>query len=170
MVLYVFLLIALGAISFYIFRQRIDQEAFAPVDLNEHHGKTIAEYFMENLKMPEADAKKAADMGVSFYVTENMTLDALISNLAYYGLVKDEEALRYALEHVEDTHPAIKPKAIKIGKNDIDRGVYGIGAKMTAWQVATILVNYPQEIKTDYGKMFMPGGPYMGEPRIRPPK
>lgn len=170
MLLYALLLIVVGVVAFHFFRPQLDKSAFAPVNPNEYEGKTIADYFVEHLRMQPEDAKKAAEMGTSFYITDGMTLDAMISNLHYYGLVKDEKAFRYALEQADDTHPATKPNPFKVGKNDIDRGVYGLAPEMTAYQMAQILVNYPQDIQTDYGYMFMPGGIYMGEPQLRPNK
>lgn len=167
-ILYALLLVVVGIVTYYFMRPRIERSAFQPVNPNEYQGKTVADYFVEHLEMDPEEAKKAAARGASFYITKGMTLDAMISNLHYYGMVKDEKAFRYVLENANDTHPAEKPDPFNVGKNDIDRGVYGLGADMSAEQIAQILVNYPQEIKTDYGNMFMPGGPYMGEPQLRP--
>lgn len=168
--LYALLLIIAGIGAYLIFRPTINKAAFEPVNKTQYQGKTVADYFVEHLRMTPDEAKKAEEKGVSFYVTDNMTLDALVSNLHYYGLVKDEEAFRYALEHSDDTHPATSPKALKIGKNDIDRGFYGFSTTMSAWEIAQILVNYPQAIKEDYGYMFMPGAPMKDAPQVRPEK
>jgi hypothetical protein len=168
-ILYTLAIVVVSTLSFQIFRPRIDQSKFQPIDKNSWKDKTVANYFIEKLRMTPQEAQDAEELGASFYVTKNMTLDALISNLRYYGLVQDERALRYALENSDDTNQG-KEDAIRIGKNTIDRGVYGLGTQMTAWEVARILLNYPQEVKTDYGYMFMPGGPYMGEPQGRPTK
>jgi len=165
--LYALALLLVGVISFQIFRPRVDQSQFQPIDQSTWEGHTVADYFVDKLRMTPEEAQNSEKLGASFYVTENMTIDALISNLAYYGFVRDEKALRYALENSEDTNPG-KDNALRIGKNTIDRGVYGLGTRMTAWEIARILLNYPQEVKTDYGYMFMPGGPYMGEPQGRP--
>lgn len=170
MLLYALLLIAAGICAYYIFRPTINKAEFEPVNKTTYQGKTVADYFVERLRMTPEEAEKATSKGVSFYVTDNMTLDALVSNLHYYGLVKDEGALRYALEHSDDTHPAASQKALKIGKNDIDRGFYGFSTTMSTWEIAQILVNYPQEIKEDYGYMFMPGAPLSGAPQVRPEK
>lgn len=66
---------------------------------------------------------------------------AVTGNLAYYGLVKNEEALKYALVH---TKQKITPEkdALKIGNNAINtQSVYEISQSMTAWQIADILLN-----------------------------
>lgn len=164
--LYALALLLVGVLSFQIFRPKVDQSQFQPIDKSRWEGHTVADYFVEKLHMTPEEAQDSEKLGASFYVTENMTQDALISNLAYYGFVRDEKALKYALENSEDTNPG-KDNAIRIDKNTIDRGVYGLGTQMTAWEIARILLNYPQEVKTDYGYMFMPGGPYMGEPQGR---
>ncbi len=165
--LYGLAILIVATVSFQMFRPKIDQSKFQAVDKSTWDGKTVADYFIERLRMTPEEAQDAEELGASFYVTENMTLDALVSNLHYYGFVRDEQALRYALENSEDTNLG-EENAIKVGRNTIDRGVYGLGTKMTTWEVARILLNYPQEVKTDYGYMFMPGGPYMGEPQVRP--
>lgn len=165
-VLYALAIIAVAALSFTLFRPKLDQSQFQSVDRSTWEGKTVADYFVDRLRMTPQEAQDTEKMGASFYVTENMTLDALVSNLEYYGFVRDKQALLYALKTSEDTNPG-KENAIKVGNNTIDRGVYGLGTQMTAWEVARILLNYPQEIGTDYGYMFMPGVPYMGEPQIR---
>lgn len=167
--LYGLAILIVAGISFQIFRPKIDQSQFQPIDKSTWEGHTVADYFIDKLRMTPEEAQDSEKLGASFYVTENMTLDALIGNLHYYGFVRDEDALRYALENSEDTNPG-KDNAIKIGENTIDRGVYGLGTQMTAWEIARILLHYPQEVKTDYGYMFMPGGPYMGEPQGRPLK
>ena len=167
LLLYILAILVVAAVSFQIFRPKIDQSQFQPIDKSNWEGKTVADYFVEKMRMTPEDAKNFEKNGASFYVTENTNLNALISNLHSYGFVRDEQALRYALENSEDTNPG-QENAIKVGKNTIDRGVYGLGTQMTAWEIARILLNYPQEVKTDYGYMFMPGTPYMGEPQGRP--
>lgn len=121
-------------------------------------GKTVADYFIEKLRISPSEAQKAAQDGANFYVSDAMTLDALVSNLHYYGFVRDEEALLYALENTEDHVPG-QENTIVIGENSIDRGYYSLGPNMTAWEVAEVLLNEPKESKIDYGYMFMPRKP-----------
>jgi len=78
---------------------------------------------------------------VKFTVSKENTIMAVTGNLHYYGFVKDEEALKYALKH---TKQRITPEvdAIKIGNNGINtQTVYEISQTMTAWQIADILLN-----------------------------
>jgi hypothetical protein len=137
---------------------KVDSAKFEEVDLTTREGKTVANYFMEKLRMSPGEAREAAKAGTSFYVSDAMTLDALVSNLQYYGIVRDEEALISALEDTKDNVPGDED-AIKIGENSIDRGYYLLGPDMTAWEVADTLLNDPKEPKVDYGYMFMPGKP-----------
>jgi hypothetical protein len=121
--------------------------------------KKIEDYFIGTLRMTPEEAKKFADIGVSFYVTKNTTLDAIIGNLTYYGLVKDEKALRYALENTKDTSLG-KDGAISVGRSGtIDLGYYGLSRNMDTWQIADALLNNPHPIGVEYNYLFMPGDP-----------
>ncbi len=87
-----------------------------------------------------AAPRKDAPM-VKFRVDKQNTLMAVTGNLVYYGFVKDEEALKYALEYTKDNTPG-KPGAIKVGNNTIDtETVYDISQSMNAWEIARILLN-----------------------------
>lgn len=87
-----------------------------------------------------AAPRKDAPM-VKFRVDKQNTLIAVTGNLHYYGFVKDEEALKYALEHTRDTTPG-KEGAIKVGNNTIDtETAYTISQTMSAWEIARILLN-----------------------------
>ncbi len=78
---------------------------------------------------------------VQFKVSKENTLLAVTGNLAYYGLVKDEEALKYALLHTRDTTPG-NENSLRIGQNTINtESIYEISQSMSAWQIADILLN-----------------------------
>lgn len=78
---------------------------------------------------------------LEFRVTSSNTLMAVTGNLAYFGVVKDEGALLYALKHSKDNKPGNKG-AIKVGNNDIDVDTsYTITQTMDAWEIARILLN-----------------------------
>lgn len=90
---------------------------------------------------------------VEFRVSEKNSLMAVTSNLAYYGFVKDEDALKYALKHTKDNTPGGE-EAIKIGNGTIDtQAVYKISQSMTAWEIARILLNEgtPSVSNCDHG-------------------
>lgn len=78
---------------------------------------------------------------VKFRVDKENTLMAVTGNLHYYGFVKDEYALKYALEHFKDNTSG-KEGAIKVGNNTIDtETAYEISQSMSAWEIAKILLN-----------------------------
>ncbi|QLG69724.1 MAG: hypothetical protein CH104c_0493 [Candidatus Woesebacteria bacterium] len=126
--------------------------------------------------MTAEEARKNAENGVSFYVTENTTLDGIIGNLYYYGFVKDEAALREALAKTKDITPG-KEGAIAIPTSDPDKegintidinAYYGLKKGMTAWEIADILLNQPTYLQgRTYNYLFMPGIPKREQPTER---
>ena len=125
--------------------------------------KKVEAYFVERLHMTPQEAQesrslsKGNDETVMLRLTGENTLEALLDNLAYYGFVRDKEALRYALEHTTDTVPG-HANPLKIGENTIDLyASYQISEKMTAWEIADQLLNHPTYFSFDeYHYMFMP--------------
>jgi len=131
---------------------------------NYTSSKKVEDYFIEKLRMPPEEAKtirtrvQGNDGKISLRLTDKTNLEALISNLHYYGFIRDEKAFIYALENTKDIN-AGKANALKIGKNGtIDVGAYyKITEDMDAWQLADELLNKPTYIAYDeYGYMFMP--------------
>lgn len=125
--------------------------------------KKVEDYFVEKLRMSEKEAneirtKDGSDGKIVLRVTKNMTLEALISNLNYYGFVKDQKAFEYALTHTKDIKIG-KENSIKVGKTgtiDINAS-YRISEDMSAWQIANVLLNDPSYFNYDeYNYMFMP--------------
>lgn len=122
----------------------------------------MEDYFVEHLRMTPQEAqeirsKPGVDGKVMLRIREQTTLEALLSNLEYYGFVRDKEALRYALEHSEDTVPG-KANALKVGNNTIDTwSYYRISEDMNAWEIADELLNHPTYFSFDeYNYTFMP--------------
>ena len=84
--------------------------------------------------------RKDAPM-LQFRVSKQNTLMAVTGNLHYYGVIKDDNALQYALEHTKDNTPG-KEGAIKVGNGTIDtEAVYNISQNMNTWEIARILLN-----------------------------
>lgn len=135
------------------------RSSFEPTGNAWQSPKRIEDYFIDSLKMTPEEARMANN-GVSFYVTQNTTLDAIISNLTYYGLVRDANSLKYALEHTKDSTPG-KDGSIKVGGNGtIDLGYYELSRQMDTWQIADTLLNKPNYRGVDpYNYLFMPGDP-----------
>jgi cell division protein YceG involved in septum cleavage len=93
------------------------------------------------LRQDKFAAPRSEAPEVKFRVSKENTIMAVTGNLHYYGFVKDEDALLYALKHTQDNTPG-KEGAIKVGNNTIDtEAVYAISQTMTAWEIAKILLN-----------------------------
>ena len=125
--------------------------------------KKVEDYFVERLRMAPEEAsrirsKPGVDGTVDLRINDKTTLNALIGNLYYYGFVRDENSLRYALEHTKDVTPS--DKAIVVDKNrTIDTNAeYRISENMDTWQIADILLNRPSGHFSfdEYNYFFMP--------------
>ncbi len=139
------------------------EESFQAPGKNWPSQKKVEDYFVEKLHMTSQDAKdsrslsKGNDGKINLRLTQGTTLPALLSNLEYYGFVRDQKALEYALEHTADTLPG-RTYALKAGNNTVDLyASYSISEDMTAWEIADQLLNHPSYFAYDeYGYMFMP--------------
>lgn len=142
-----------------LFPPKPPTDSFRAPGNDYNSSKKVEGYSIDTLKMSPEEAKKFADIGVSFYVTKNTTLDGVVGNLAYYGLVRDEKTLRYALKHTKDTVPG-KESAIKVGgSGTINLRYYDLSRNMDTWQIADALLNNPHPIGVEYNYLFMPGDP-----------
>ena len=125
--------------------------------------KKVEDYFVSNLNMTPEEAKNVRssdrdnDGKITLRLTQNTTIDGLVSNLEYYGFVRDKKALLYALEHTNDSVPG-KEGHLFVGKNTVDIwSSYRISENMTTWEIADQLLNHPTYFSFDqYGYMFMP--------------
>lgn len=122
--------------------------------------KKVDDYFREKLNFTEKDFERQKQNDtVDFRLYGQSNLKAVISNLKYYGFIKSEKALMYALENTEDKTPG-HDEALSVGKNssiDIYTS-YRISENMTAWEMADTLLNKGTYFgKGDpYNYMFMP--------------
>ncbi len=124
--------------------------------------KKVEDYFIEHLRMTPQEAQESrsrpgADGKVMLRIREHTTLEGLLSNLEYYGFVRNKEALRYALENTPDNQIG-KADPIIVGNNTISTwSYYRISENMTAWEIADELLNQPTYFAYDeYNYMFMP--------------
>jgi len=138
------------------------EESFLAPGREWESEKKVEDYFIEHLRMSPQEAqevrsKPGSDGTVMLRIRETTSLEALLSNLEYYGFARDKEALRYALEHTEDNQVG-KANAIMIGENTISTwSSYRISEDMTAWEIADQLLNQPTYFGFDeYNYMFMP--------------
>lgn len=122
--------------------------------------KKAEDYFVEKLRFTQSDLERQKQSEtVDFRPGTGSTLEAIISNLQYYGFIRSEKALRYALENTKDT-TAGNPGALYVGKNgSIDIvASYRISENMTAWELADTLLNKSHYFgpNDEYQYMFMP--------------
>jgi hypothetical protein len=123
--------------------------------------KQVEDYFVEKLGMSPEEAKTGTNNGITFRVSKDTTIDSIINNLTYYGLAKDKETLKYALEKTKDNTPG-KDGAIKIEDGSIDISAsYTLSKNMTAWEIADTLLNKPKywDFAEPYSYIFMPTNP-----------
>ncbi len=138
----------------------IDKETFMAPGRNWQSSKKVEDYFVEKLRMTQEDLQRNKDRTtIDFRLSDGSTLQAVLGNLHYYGFIRSEDALRYALENTEDKVVG-KEEAIKVGKNStVDTNAsYRISEDMTAWEMADTLLNNPKYFGShdNYGYLFMP--------------
>lgn len=141
-----------------------NEDAFLAPGYEWQSEKKVEDYYVSNLRMTEKDLEVHKNRlvegdDISFYVTEDSTLEGILNNLEYYGFIRSKEALKYALENTTDDTSG-KDKAIHVGKTgtiDIN-AYYEISENMSAWDIANNLLNKPNYIGAhgDYGYLFMP--------------
>ncbi len=139
------------------------EESFQAPGKNWKSQKKVEDYFVEHLHMSSQEAtdsrspSKGNDGKISLRLTQGTTLSALVSNLEYYGFVRDQKSLEYALENSADNLKD-RTQTIKVGNNTVDLyASYRISEDMTAWEIADQLLNHPSYFAYDeYGYMFMP--------------
>ena len=99
----------------------------------------------------EAPRKHTPD--IQFTISKNKTLDAIVGDLKYYDFINDENAFIFALEHTQDDTKGGE-NFIKVGKGSktIEReAVYTISQSMTAWELASVLLNGGTRQDCDHG-------------------
>ncbi|RJR23836.1 hypothetical protein C4578_03595 [Candidatus Microgenomates bacterium] len=155
-------LLVLGIAGFF-WLNKPNEENFKAPGRDWNSPKKVEDYFIERLRMTPQEAseirsKPGVDGTVDLRISTNVTLEGLVGNLYYYGFVRDEDTLRYALENTQDTTPS--ENAIKAGKSGtIDTNAeYRISEDMTTWEIADILLNKPSGHFSydEYGYFFMP--------------
>jgi len=141
-------------------RNRIPEQDFMAPGKSWQSPKKVEDYFVEKLRFTQSDLERQKQSEtVDFRPGKDSTLDAIISNLNYYGFIRNESAFSYALEHTKDTTPG-NPGALPVGTNgSIDIvASYRISENMTAWELADTLLNKSHYFgpSDEYGYMFMP--------------
>ena len=156
-------LVLVGLIVFgfiYFNSNKIPPDDFKAPGKSWNSCKKVEDYFVEKLRFTQSDLERQKQSEtVDFRPGKGSTLDAIISNLNYYGFIRSEKALRYALENTEDKTQG-NPGSLLVGKNgSIDVvASYRISENMTAWELADTLLNKGHYFgpNDEYNYMFMP--------------
>jgi len=139
---------------------KIPEDDFKAPGKSWQSPKKVEDYFVEKLRFTQTDLERQKQSEtVDFRPGKGSTLDAIISNLQYYGFIRSEKALMYALENTKDISQG-NPGSLSVGKNgsvDIVAS-YRISENMTAWEMAETLLNKSHYFgpSDEYGYMFMP--------------
>ncbi|HUW22257.1 MAG TPA: hypothetical protein VMW41_06365 [Candidatus Bathyarchaeia archaeon] len=100
-----------------------------------------AAVYLTKSRQDKFEAPRQEAPTIQYRIGKEATLMGVISNLYYYGFIKDENTFKYALEHAQDTNPR-REGAIKVGNNTIDtQTTYEISQTMDAWELANVLLN-----------------------------
>lgn len=158
----IFCLLAILVGGFFIYKEKTkipDQDFLAP-GKSWQSTKKVDDYFTEKLHFTQSDFERQKQSEtVDFRPGKGSTLEAIVSNLKYYGFIRSEKALMYALENTKDTTQG-NPESLSVGKNgSIDIvASYRISENMMAWELADILLNKSHYFgpNDEYGYMFMP--------------
>ena len=156
-------LVLVGVIVFgfiYFNSNKIPADDFKAPGKSWNSSKKVEDYFVEKLRFTQSDLERQKQSEtVDFRPGKGSTLEAIVSNLQYYGFIRNEKALRHALENTEDKTQG-NPGSLPVGKNgSIDIvASYRISENMTAWELADTLLNKGHYFgpNDEYGYMFMP--------------
>jgi hypothetical protein len=157
----VIILIIVGiSVAAYLNFNKIPNEDFKAPGKNWNSSKKVEDYFVEKLRFTQSDLERQKQSEtVDFRPGNGSTLDAIISNLQYYGFIRSEKALMYALENTKDITQG-NSGSLSVGKNgSIDIvASYRISENMTAWEMADTLLNKSHYFGPgdEYNYMFMP--------------
>lgn len=148
----------------YVFWQKqvnkIPEDDFKAPGKSWPSSKKVEDYFVEKLRFTQSDLdRQKQSETVDFRPGKGSTLDAIVSNLHYYGFIRSEKALMYTLGHTTDNTKG-NPDALIVGNSgSIDIvASYRISENMTAWEMADTLLNKSRYFgpSDEYGYMFMP--------------
>jgi len=154
------LFLVIGFVFWFKSSDKIPEEDFKAPGKNWQSPKKVEDYFVDKLRFTQTDLERQKQsQTVDFRPGKGSTLEAIVSNLQYYGFIKSEKALMYALENTDDTTQG-NAGALTVGKDgSIDIiASYRISENMTAWEIADTLLNKSHYFgpSDEYGYMFMP--------------
>lgn len=89
---------------------------------------------------------------VQFQVGKDASLDGIVNNLSYYGFIKDENAFKEALVKTKDNTEGRDGAITLVNGNTINiQATYNISQGMTAWEIASILLNEGKKESCTHG-------------------
>jgi len=98
------------------------------------------------------EAPKKNAQTVQFQVGKDATLDGIANNLAYYGFIKNEDAFKKAVLISEDNTEGRDGAIVLENGNSINtQATYNISQSMSAWEIASILLNEGKEELCTHG-------------------
>lgn len=108
--------------------------------------------YLQKNKLAKFEAPRQNTQTVQFQVGKDATLDGIANNLAYYGFVKDENALKEAVLKSEDITDGREGAIVLENGSSINtQATYNISQSMTAWEIASILLNEGKEESCTHG-------------------
>lgn len=160
MVTFLLMVTVLGFAYWFKVVNQIPNDDFKAPTKNWSSPKKVEDYFVEKLRFSQSDLERQKQgETVDFRPGNGSTLEAIISNLHYYGFIRSEKAFKYALEHTKDTTKG-NQGALSVGSDgSIDVvASYRVSENMTAWELADTLLNKSHYFgpSDEYGYMFMP--------------
>jgi hypothetical protein len=156
----ILLMVTVLGFAYWLKTNQIPKEDFKAPTKSWSSTKKVQDYFVDKLRFTQKDLEtQKNNPDINFRLYGGSTLEAVVSNLQYYGFIRSEKALMYALKNTEDKTVGHEG-ALKVGKNgSIDiYASYRISENMTTWEIADTLLNKSIFFgKGDaYDYMFMP--------------
>jgi len=89
---------------------------------------------------------------LQFQVGKEATLDGIANNLSYYGFIKDENAFKHAVLKSKDKREGREGAIVLENGNTINtQATYEISQSMSAWEIASILLNEGENESCTHG-------------------
>ena len=108
--------------------------------------------YLQKNKLSNFEAPRQNTQTVQFQVGKDASLDGIANNLAYYGFIKDEKVFKEALLKTEDKTEGRDGAITLTNGNTINtQATYNISQSMTAWEIASVLLNEGKEESCTHG-------------------
>ncbi|MFV1917668.1 MAG: hypothetical protein ACC618_04285, partial [Patescibacteria group bacterium] len=112
----------------------------------------MAAVYLQQTSAKKFEAPKENAQTVQFQVGKEATLEGIVNNLAYYGFIKNEGAFKKAVLKSEDNTEGREGAIILENGNSINtQATYNISQSMSAWEIASILLDEGKEESCTHG-------------------